>query len=165
MSEVETMGTTVILSNHDENGAVHDPLLPWLQSTKKALDEWYSGKDSGRTDLDKLLSDCINTFKHHSQYKNDIRFLKIWFLYLDGRKDYDKVFREMEELRICIGHSLLYQWYALFLELKEKWRDAHMVYQIGISRKAEPLDNLEEALALFIDRLSERLQEVCLYMY
>lgn len=113
------MGTAVILPNHDENGAVHDPLLPWLQyaynhtliqslisfsfffsnkyvciyscsyefvckcrSAKKALDEWYSGKDSGATDLYKLLSNCINTFKHHSQYKNDIRFLKIWFLYV-----------------------------------------------------------------------------------
>ncbi|KDO42135.1 hypothetical protein CISIN_1g037765mg, partial [Citrus sinensis] len=153
------MGTAVILPNHDENGAVHDPLLPWLQSAKKALDEWYSGKDSGATDLYKLLSNCINTFKHHSQYKNDIRFLKIWFLYLEGSKDYEKVFREMEELEICTGHSLLYQWYAIFLELNGKWRDAHMVYQIGISRKAEPLDKLEEALALFIDRLSERLQK------
>ncbi|KAH9743935.1 mitotic checkpoint serine/threonine-protein kinase BUB1 [Citrus sinensis] len=130
------MGTAVILPNHDENGAVHDPLLPWLQSAKKALDEWYSGKDSGATDLYKLLSNCINTFKHHSQYKNDIRFLKIWFLYLEGSKDYEKVFREMEELEICTGHSLLYQW------------------------KAEPLDKLEEALALFIDRLSERLQKI-----
>lgn len=99
----------------------------------------------------------------------------------------------MEELGICTGHSFLYQWYAIFLELNEKWRDAHMVYQIGISRcllllinffifvcrmvqvsslmllfwanrKAEPLDKLEEALALFIDRLSERLQKVCLCM-
>lgn len=52
------------------------------RSAKKALDEWYSGKDSGATDLYKLLSNCINTFKHHSQYKNDIRFLKIWFLYV-----------------------------------------------------------------------------------
>lgn len=32
------------------------------------------------------------------------------------------------------------------------------------NRKAEPLDKLEEALALFIDRLSERLQKVCLCM-
>lgn len=31
LSEVENMGTAVILPNHDENGAVHDPLLPWLQ--------------------------------------------------------------------------------------------------------------------------------------
>ncbi|KAH9792365.1 mitotic checkpoint serine/threonine-protein kinase BUB1 [Citrus sinensis] len=154
------MGTAIILPSHDENGAVHDPLLPWLQSAKKALDEWYSGKDSGATDLYKLLSNCINTFKHHSQYKNDIRFLKIWFLYLEGSKDYEKVFREMEELGICTGHSFLYQWYAIFLELNENWRDAHMVYQIGISRKAEPLDKLEEALALFIDRLSERLQKI-----
>lgn len=33
LSEVENenMGTAIILPSHDENGAVHDPLLPWLQ--------------------------------------------------------------------------------------------------------------------------------------
>ncbi|KAL5793747.1 hypothetical protein ACOSP7_002341 [Xanthoceras sorbifolium] len=148
----------VIRPNSDDNTtSSHDPLLPWLWSIKKALDEWYSANHSGAVDLDKLLSDCISIFKHHSQYKNDIRFLKIWFLYLEGNKDFEKVFRDMEETEICIGHSLLYQWYALFLEAKGKWQDAHMVYHIGISRKAEPLEKLEEAHSLFLDRMSERL--------
>ncbi|KAJ4729775.1 mitotic checkpoint serine/threonine-protein kinase BUB1-like [Melia azedarach] len=147
----------VILPNSDEDAVTHDPLLPWLLLIKKALDEWSSANHDGARDLDKLLSDCINTFKHHSRYKNDIRFLKIWLLYLEGNKDFEKVFREMEEIEICIGHSLLYQWYALFLEAKGKWEDAHLVYQIGISRKAEPLDKLKEAQSLFIDRMSERL--------
>ncbi|KAH9792369.1 mitotic checkpoint serine/threonine-protein kinase BUB1 [Citrus sinensis] len=102
------MGTAIILPSHDENGAVHDPLLPWLQSAKKALDEWYSGKDSGATDLYKLLSNCINTFKHHSQM-------------------------------VQVSSLMLLFW---------------------ANRKAEPLDKLEEALALFIDRLSERLQKI-----
>ncbi|KAK2651157.1 hypothetical protein Ddye_018668 [Dipteronia dyeriana] len=144
--------------NSDDTAiSAHDPLLPWLLSIKKALDEWCSDNHSGVVNLDKLLSDCISTFKHHSQYKNDIRFLKIWFLYLEGHKDFEKVFREMEKIEICIGHSLLYQWYALFLEAKGKWQDAHMVYQIGISRKVEPLEKLKEAHSLFLDRISERL--------
>lgn len=60
--------------------------------------------------------------------------LNCLILQLEGSKDFEKVFREMEESKICVGHSLLYEWYAVFLEAKGKWQEAHMVYQIGISR-------------------------------
>ncbi|KAF5732564.1 ATP binding protein kinases protein serine/threonine kinases isoform 1 [Tripterygium wilfordii] len=144
----------------------HDPLLPWLLSIKKALEEWKSGNSISVEDLDKLLSACIATFKHNAKYHNDTRFLKIWFLYLEGREDFDDVYREMEENKICLDHSLRYEWYALFLEAKGKWQDAHKVYQIGISRKAEPLDRLKGAQTLFFDRMSERIRafsphEIC----
>lgn len=53
---------------------------------------------------------------------------------LDAREDYESIFREMEENKICVGHSLLYETYALFLEAKGKLFDAFMAYQVGISR-------------------------------
>ncbi|XP_021894250.1 mitotic checkpoint serine/threonine-protein kinase BUB1 isoform X2 [Carica papaya] len=146
----------VIYPEAEESVSPHDALLPWLLKIKEALDDWYSGNGSG-ADLDKLLGDCISTFKHKAQYQNDIRFLKIWFLYLEGSKDFEKVFREMEESKICVGHSLLYEWYAVFLEAKGKWQEAHMVYQIGISRKAKPLERLKGAESLFLNRMSERV--------
>lgn len=104
----------------------------------------------------------------------------------------------MEENKICVGQSLLYESYALFLEAKGKLLDAFMVYQIGVSRffipslslsafimyayiaisgyftcdllmgirKAEPLDKLKKAQALFMDRMKEivnacSLEPVC----
>ncbi|KAK8558924.1 hypothetical protein V6N13_098538 [Hibiscus sabdariffa] len=169
----------------------NDPLFPWLLSIKKELDDWYSGSRSGG-DLDNLLSDCISTFKKNAQYRNDLRFLKIWFIYviisahscallfrfenfkmllelefafgmllrlieLEGSKEYESVFREMEENEICIGNSLLYEWYAYFLEAKGKWKEAHIIYHMGISRKAEPIEKLKWAQSLFVKRMSERL--------
>lgn len=105
----------------------------------------------------------------------------------------------MEENHICRGNSLLYELYAGFLEAKENWKEAYMVYQTGIlrllplvfcvflcglfctflchwywvvdlyrdDRKAEPLERLERAKVLFLDRLSYRinassLQKVCI---
>ncbi|GKV44956.1 hypothetical protein SLEP1_g52092 [Rubroshorea leprosula] len=50
-------------------------------SIKRVLDKWYSG-DHSSADLDELLSDCITAFKHSVQHRNDIRFLKIWFVYV-----------------------------------------------------------------------------------
>lgn len=48
---------------------------------KNSMEDLYSGKNSGE-DLDKLLYDCISTYKEDTRYRNDLRFLKIWFLYV-----------------------------------------------------------------------------------
>lgn len=63
--------------------------FPWIclklvtesRSIKQALDDFNSGKDSG-SGLSNLLSDCIAAFKDNVHYRDDIRFLKIWFLYV-----------------------------------------------------------------------------------
>ncbi|KAJ4845605.1 protein kinase [Turnera subulata] len=130
-----------------------DPLLPWLWSIKKALDAKSYGPD-----LDKLVADCITTFNHNAQYQNDPRFLKIWLLHLETRDDYDAVFRELEESKICGDQPLLYELYASLLEAKENWLGALKVYQIGISRRAKPLERLKHAQDLFLDRMSYRLK-------
>nr|AAM15365.1 predicted protein [Arabidopsis thaliana] len=128
--------------------AAGDPLFPWLMEIKNSMEDLYAGKNSGY-DLDKLLFDCISTYKKDSRYRNDLRFLKIW-------EDFERVYREIEETEICKGHSLLYEWYAIFLEVKGLWRRANSVYQTGLSRKAEPFDRLKEAHSLFLQRISKR---------
>lgn len=49
------------------------------RSIKGALENSTSGNVSG-SELAKLLSDCIGNFSGNVKYKNDVRFLKIWFL-------------------------------------------------------------------------------------
>uniref|UniRef100_A0A2N9GGX0 Protein kinase domain-containing protein n=1 Tax=Fagus sylvatica TaxID=28930 RepID=A0A2N9GGX0_FAGSY len=141
----------VISTDSQDTTSVPDPLLPWLWSIKKALEK----EEGSELDLTKLLSDCFATFKDNPQYRNDLRFLKICFLYMDVSNDFESVFREMVESEICIGHSILYVCYASFLELKQKLHDAHLVYKSGISRNAKPVELLKRAYALFLDRLSE----------
>ncbi|XP_057984374.1 mitotic checkpoint serine/threonine-protein kinase BUB1 isoform X3 [Hevea brasiliensis] len=143
---------TVMFTESENSSYAHDPLFPWLLSIKKALDNKAFGGD-----LNKLLLDCIRTFKHNAQYRNDPRFLKIWLLYLEGSDDSEIVFKEMEENKICSDHSLLYELYAGLLEAKENWQQAHMIYRTGILRKAKPLERLKGAHALFLDRMSHRV--------
>lgn len=132
-----------------------DPLFPWLLKIRKSTEDVCSGRSSGE-DLDKLLYECISTYKEDPRYRNDIRFLKICFLYLEGSEDFERVYKEVEENEICKGHSLLYEWYATFLELKGLWIRAHLVYQTGLSRKAQPFDRLKEAHSFFLQRISKR---------
>ncbi|KAG8386863.1 hypothetical protein BUALT_Bualt03G0193200 [Buddleja alternifolia] len=135
-----------------------DTLLPWLRSIHKALEIQNSSQSpTNSLELDVLISNCISTFKSNSRYRDDVRFLKIWFLYMDGSSDYERVFREMEDHRICIHKALLYESFALFLEVKGRLIDACVIYQLGISRNAEPLARLKKAQLLFLERMSERV--------
>ncbi|KAL1219378.1 Mitotic checkpoint serine/threonine-protein kinase BUB1 [Cardamine amara subsp. amara] len=148
----------MVIGYRDTAGEINsadDPLFPWLMKIKNSTEDLYSGKNSGE-ELDMLLFDCISTCKQDARYRNDLRFLKIWFLYLEGSEDFERVYREVEENEICIGHSLLYEWFAIFLEVKGLWRRANSVYQTGLSRKAEPFDRLKEAHSLFLQRISKR---------
>ncbi|CAA2982166.1 mitotic checkpoint serine threonine- kinase BUB1 [Olea europaea subsp. europaea] len=135
--------------------ATDDPLLPWLQSIEKALQNSIQSNSS--TDLDELVSKCIYTFNADPRYRDDVRFLKIWFLHMDGSSDYERVFKEMERNKICLRNALLYESFALFLEVKGKLIDACMIYHLGISRNAQPLGRLKKAQVFFLERMSERV--------
>ncbi|XP_076937821.1 mitotic checkpoint serine/threonine-protein kinase BUB1-like [Bidens hawaiensis] len=129
-----------------------DPLLPHLWSIKQALDKLDLSKTDGQ-DVYELVSHCIQTFKHHSTYRNDIRFLKIWLIYMDFSPDHKAVFREIEQLKICLDKALLYESYALVLEGMGMLTEAHLMYQLGISRNAEPLGRLKKAHEYFLERM------------
>ncbi|XP_010272398.1 PREDICTED: mitotic checkpoint serine/threonine-protein kinase BUB1 [Nelumbo nucifera] len=139
-----------IFRNSEDNASVDDPLLPWLWSVKKGLDSLNSS-----TETENLLKDCIVKFRDDDRYRNDIRFLKIWLLYMDTVDDLERVFRTMEEYRICLTHSLLYESYALLLESRGNLLEAHGVYKLGISRNAKPIERLKKAYKLFLNRMSE----------
>ncbi|PQM34764.1 mitotic checkpoint serine/threonine-protein kinase BUB1 isoform X1 [Prunus yedoensis var. nudiflora] len=74
---------------------------------------------------------------------------------MDFSEDFESVFQKMWESKICVGNSLLYVWYASFLESKGKLCDATMVYQMGILRNAKPVEWVKKAHALFLERMSE----------
>lgn len=56
---------------------------------------------------------------------------------MDFSPNYEAVFREIEQLKICLDKALLYESYALFLEAKGMMKEAHLVYQSGISRSLQ----------------------------
>ncbi|MED6123053.1 hypothetical protein PIB30_045677 [Stylosanthes scabra] len=128
-----------------------DPLLPFLWNVKKALE----GTGSSNQNLINLLEDCIRSFKDSEQYRNDVRFLKIWLLYMGVSSDFESVFKEMLNCNVCTKNASLYVWSASFFELKGMLRHALTIYNLGISRNAEPIEWLKKAHALCHQRISE----------
>ncbi|XP_074276100.1 mitotic checkpoint serine/threonine-protein kinase BUB1 [Silene latifolia] len=132
-----------------------DPLLPWLNSIKQAINNYNADPSRNNTAAyKKLVSDCINTFKDNPNYQNDDRFLKVWFLHMDAVDDFNTVFREMDNSKICATNSMLYQTCALILEVRGQWNDAHRIYRLGISRNAEPIEELKKAYNSFLEKIA-----------
>ncbi|XP_057525554.1 mitotic checkpoint serine/threonine-protein kinase BUB1 isoform X1 [Amaranthus tricolor] len=153
------MAVTSINFQH-ASSPIDDPLLPWLHSIKKCLDNFHSDlSDENCAALHKLASECIATFKNNHKYQNDLRFLKVWFINLDWHRDFKKAFREIEEHKICLTKSLLYEIGAHFLEVNGELMDAHRLYILGISRNAEPIENLKKAHKSFLERISDVVKE------
>ncbi|KAG9440333.1 hypothetical protein H6P81_020498 [Aristolochia fimbriata] len=130
-----------------------DPLYPWLCSIMNAYDDYDDNNGTGGH-LEKLLEGCVNFFQNDDRYKDDIRLLKIWIIHADVIQDFDEIFKLMEERKMFLSHSLLYESYAIYLEAKGRLLEAHRIYQLGITRKAEPLETLKKMHALFLDRLT-----------
>ncbi|KAF5205018.1 Mitotic checkpoint serine/threonine-protein kinase BUB1 [Thalictrum thalictroides] len=139
-----------VISNND------DPLFSWLCSIETALDEVKKLNNiKARETLDDLLLSCISKFKDNDRYRNDIRFLRIWILYADSIKDFDTVFQMLEEDDVCLSYALLYLSYAMFLEDKGDLIEAGRVYRLGISRNAQPFEELKRFHLEFLKRLSQ----------
>ncbi|KMT02407.1 hypothetical protein BVRB_9g205190 [Beta vulgaris subsp. vulgaris] len=155
----------VISTNtHHSDSFPNDPLLPWLHAIRKKLDDLNTDPSQENSlTLENHVFDCIKTFKNNPQYRNDVRFLKIWFLYLDCYGDFETVFKEIEEYKICINKSVLYETCALYLEIKGQLTDAHRVYLLGISRNGEPIESLKKAHKLFLERMSHIVKACSVY--
>ncbi|KAM0952193.1 putative protein kinase BUB family [Dioscorea sansibarensis] len=132
-----------------------DPIVPWLRSIHKELGDSQRNSQGDSSRLKSLLEDCIKSFVDEERYKNDLRFLKIFIIYGDVTQDFERVFRMLEVKSICQAHSLLYEAYGIFLISKGRLVEAHDVYQLGVSRHAQPLDRLKRTHTLFLNHISE----------
>ncbi|KAL6840688.1 hypothetical protein ACP4OV_029552 [Aristida adscensionis] len=139
-----------------------DPVLPYLRSIAKAMDELGTGPKYDAAAYDRLkrhVTECIEKYGDDYQYSTDPRLLKIWILYADVINDFPKVYKQLEEKRMFLEHAVLYDAYALFLLAKGQVLEAHNVYKIGVTRKAEPLNYLKTMHLSFLKHLEKKLEE------
>ncbi|XP_073005695.1 mitotic checkpoint serine/threonine-protein kinase BUB1 isoform X2 [Typha latifolia] len=138
--------------------SLSDPILPWLRSVRKALDELGKDPDGAKYRLKVTVEECIGEFGDDGRYREDERLLKIWVLYADAIQDFGRVYGLLEEKGMFQRNALLYEAYAAFLIAKGDLLEAESVYQMGISRKAEPLDRLKKIHILFLSHVLEIAQ-------
>ena len=133
-----------------------DPLEGWVEYIKWTKDTFVSG---GKTsELLPLLEKCTREFHQSEQYRNDIRYLRVWIMYADCLPDPSDVFSYMMDHNIGQGHALFFIAYATYCELTRNYALADSTYQKGIQSGAAPLERLEAKFSEFQHRMVRRLQ-------
>ncbi|WOK98108.1 mitotic spindle checkpoint protein BUBR1-like [Canna indica] len=125
-----------------------DPLHPWLECIKWVQESFPNGGES--SGLVVMYEQCVRTFWHDERYKEDLRYLKVWMEYADNCADAEVIFNFLEANEIGQTHSIFYISYGKHLTTKNKFKKADEIFNLGLARKARPLEKLEAAYRAFL---------------
>ncbi|XP_040377148.1 mitotic spindle checkpoint protein BUBR1 isoform X2 [Oryza brachyantha] len=131
-----------------------DPLQPWLDCIKWVQESFPTGGDC--SGLVVIYEQCVRAFWHDGRYKDDLRYLKVWLEYAGNCADSEVIFRFLEANQIGQSHSIYYLSFASVMESKNKLKIANEVFNLGIARKAKPVEKLETTYRAFLQRLSKK---------
>ena len=112
------------------------------------------------TEVLPLLERCTRELREtrFEQYRDDARFLRVWVKYADLGKQPHDIFKFLETNAIGQKHTLFYEAYAAFLEIKGAYGKAAETYDRGVVMRAQPRDRLKDKLAQFQHRMMRREQ-------
>ncbi|KAJ6921126.1 hypothetical protein NC651_014646 [Populus alba x Populus x berolinensis] len=127
-----------------------DPLFPWIQCIKWVQEAFPPGGDCSGLIL--IYEQCVRAFWHSDRYKDDLRYLKVWLEYAENCADAEVIYNFLEANEIGKSHSAYYLAYALHMESKSKMKIANDIFNLGISRDAQPIEKLKDAYRKFLIR-------------
>lgn len=127
-----------------------DPLLPWIECIKWVQEAFPQGGDSSGLIL--IYEQCVRAFWHSDRYKDDLRYLKVWLEYAENCVDAEVIYSFLDANEIGKSHSAYYLAYALHMESKSKMKIANDIFNLGISRDAQPIEKLKDAYRKFLIR-------------
>ncbi|KAH8509806.1 hypothetical protein H0E87_011527 [Populus deltoides] len=127
-----------------------DPLFPWIQCIRWVQEAFPPGGDCSGLIL--IYEQCVRAFWHSDRYKDDLRYLKVWLEYAENCADAEVIYNFLEANEIGKSHSAYYLAYALHMESKSKMKIANDIFNLGISRDAQPVEKLKDAYRKFLIR-------------
>ncbi|KAJ7603143.1 Mad3/BUB1 homology region 1-domain-containing protein [Mycena polygramma] len=121
----------------------------------KAIVESHADEDP-KSGLRELLQEATSAFQSDPLYKTDLRYLKLWLLYIRQltRAEGLATFASLLVNGIGASYSVLYEEYATILELDGRNIEAETVYRKGIKRQVRPLERLKIRYREFKSRLA-----------
>lgn len=105
-----------------------------------------------------LLERATRALQAEARYADDARYLRLWVQYADLLSEPGEVFLFLEHRGIGQNLALFYEAYATHLELRRNFASAEEVYQLGVHRRAHPLERLRTKHEAFKARMLRRKQ-------
>ncbi|KAJ1961928.1 protein kinase [Dispira parvispora] len=129
-----------------------DPLDIYYRYVRWTLEHYPQGHNHASR-LVPLLERVTRLFQDDERYSNDPRHLKLWLMYVEHiRKDKEDLFRFLMNRDIGQNLAMFYEEYALWLEKVNKVDQAKDILELGINRRAQPLERLRRRYAEFQQR-------------
>lgn len=146
------------LVESEENEESDDPLDAWQKYVKWCIDNYPSGQSS-ESDLLVILERCTRLFKQSTQYRNDVRYLRMWILYARNVDCPSDVYNYLLANEIGTSLASLYEELALVYEGQESYEKSDETYRMGIHRSAQPIDRLKKRYAEYQNRILSKSNE------
>eukprot|EP01007_Sphenomonas_quadrangularis_P003531 NODE_716_length_1233_cov_230.171453_g573_i0.p1 GENE.NODE_716_length_1233_cov_230.171453_g573_i0~~NODE_716_length_1233_cov_230.171453_g573_i0.p1 ORF type:complete len:377 (+),score=34.52 NODE_716_length_1233_cov_230.171453_g573_i0:25-1131(+) len=105
-----------------------------------------------------LLERATAALLSSTQAKEDERYLDIWMLYISTSADQGNLWSYVDQARIGHSFARFYRGQADYLERNGRWQEAESMYRRGVSRGAEPLTELRQWQAEFLDRKAASIE-------
>lgn len=113
-----------------------------------------------QTELVPLLEDCTKAFapgtECFEQYRDDVRYLRVWLLYADWVPEPRDIFAYLSANAIGRNFAVFYEAHATFLELRGSHEAARRVYDEGVEAMAQPIERLRTKRKGFEVRMAKR---------
>ncbi|KAJ1652880.1 protein kinase [Dispira simplex] len=129
-----------------------DPLDVYHRYVRWTLEHYPQGHNH-TSRLVPLLERVTRLFQDDERYSNDPRYLKLWLMYVEYvREGKEDLFRFLMNRDIGQNLAMFYEEYALWLEKVNKLDQAKDMLQLGMNRRAQPLERLKRRYAEFQQR-------------
>ncbi|XP_054006125.1 uncharacterized protein LOC128891020 [Hylaeus anthracinus] len=118
------------------------------------LENWYEyiiwmeqscPKSGHESHIAKLLQQCLAIFENEVKYHQDRRYIRLWINYISMQKNPLELYQLLYTNGIGTMVADMYRAWAFELEQIEDYKRADKVYLMGLSAKAEPLEELDYA--------------------
>ncbi|KPV73066.1 uncharacterized protein RHOBADRAFT_55300 [Rhodotorula graminis WP1] len=113
----------------------------------------YPAGASAANKLVPVLEATTRKFLADGRYTNDPRYFRLWAHYAKNMEDAEDCYRFLFAKGVAEKLAALYEEYAKVLEAKHKRKQADQVYNLGINRRATPLDRLKRSYLDFQARM------------
>lgn len=136
-----------------------DPLDIYDRYIKWTTDAYPSAQATPESNLLPLLERATKAFLTTSHYKNDVRYLKMWLLYIRLFSDAPReTYAFLAKHKIGDQLALFYEEFAAWLEQAGRWTQAEEVYATAIEQEARPTERLVRKYAEFQHRRETKSQ-------
>ncbi|XRB05728.1 mitotic checkpoint serine threonine-kinase BUB1 [Pycnococcus provasolii] len=135
-----------------------DPLATWLKFVKWTQENFATTQ---KAELLPILEKCTRELLTFSKrnYRDDVRFLRVWVLYAECVEDARDIFKFCEVNNIGQTHALYYEAAAVFYEFKKDYKRVDELYRRGIEAGAKPAERLQSKYDAFQGRMARRIQK------